>query len=342
MILQEDSHKIQSTAELIKIKNFRLAEFSFTHKLFDKGVIKNGLPFQIIARNIRTVDSLGFSQIREIETTNLARRRAKRKETADGIRDGRVLHPIEPKYLKIIKDFVEEHPSRAFQLFFKFALETGARSQTISTIRVHHIKNILNQKTVLDNKLSLLIGRGTSIDSKYSSENYIYIPKELCLDLIQFYESETWKEASRLSHYGLTDKNYVLLTKKGTPYYTSKQEIYELENSDHGLNVNISVGGTLRSQLKQLINNIKKEYPDFPNFSIHDLRATFAMHSLDECNKQGMNSSQALLYVKKLLGHKSTQVTEKYLDYYRDLDAYNNAQKTLEQKLLSPLSNRKD
>ncbi len=103
------SKKINSVVNFYK--------FSFKHKLFDKGVIKNGLPFQIIARNIRTVDSLGFSQIREVETTNLARPIAKKKDTVDGIKDGRVLHPIEPEYLSTIMQTLENHPSRAFQLF---------------------------------------------------------------------------------------------------------------------------------------------------------------------------------------------------------------------------------
>lgn len=328
------SKKINSVVNFYK--------FSFKHKLFDKGVIKNGLPFQIIARNIRTVDSLGFSQIREVETTNLARPIAKKKDTVDGIKDGRVLHPIEPEYLSTIMQTLENHPSRAFQLFFKFALKTGARSQTISTIRVKHIKEILIQKTVLDNRLKLTVGNGTSIDSKFSSEMAIYIPYQLCLDLIEFTESQTWKDAARLSYYDLTDNNYVFLTKRGTPYYTSKQEIYELENSDHGLDQNIAVGGTLKSQLISLIKMIKATHPDFPNFSLHDLRATFALNSLKKCIDLGWNNSQSLLHIKKLLGHKSTQVTERYLNYYHEIDLYNGAQKSLEKRLLNPISAQKD
>ena len=199
------SKKINSVVHFYK--------FSFKHKLFDKGVIKNGLPFQIISKNITTMDSLGFTQIREVETTNLARRSARKKDTVDGIKDGRVLHPIENEHLKIIIQALENHPSRAFQLYCRFALETGARSQTISTIRLHHIKEILNQKTVLGNKLKLLVGNGTVIDSKFSNEASIYIPKQLCLDLIEFTESITWEDSARLSKYDLTDNNYVFLTR---------------------------------------------------------------------------------------------------------------------------------
>lgn len=328
------SKKINSVVNFYK--------FSFKHKLFDKGVIKNGLPFQIIARNIRTVDSLGFSQIREVETTNLARPIAKKKDTVDGIKDGRVLHPIEPEYLSTIMQTLENHPSRAFQLFFKFALETGARSQTISTIRVKHIKKILMQNTVLDNRLKLTVGNGTSIDSKFSSEIAIYIPYQLCLDLIKFTESQTWKNAARRSYYDLTDNNYIFLTKKGTPYYTSKQEIDELENSDHGLDQNIAVGGTLRSQLISLIKMIKAKHPNFPNFSLHDLRATFALNSLKKCMDLGWNNSQSLLHIKKLLGHESTKTTERYLNYYYEIDSYNSAQKSLEKRFLKPLNVQQD
>ena len=53
------------------------------------------------------------------------------------------------------------------------------------------------------------MGNGTSIDSKFSSEMAIYIPYQLCLDLIEFTESQTWKGAARLSYYDLTDNNYV-------------------------------------------------------------------------------------------------------------------------------------
>ena len=332
-------HLIKSSTRSKKINSvINFYKFSFKHKLFDKGVIKNGLPFQIIARNIKTIDSLGFSQIREIKTTNLARPVAKKKDTVDGIKDGRVLHPIEPEYLSTIIQTLENHPSRAFQLFFRFALETGARSQTISTIRVKHIKKILIQKPVLDNKLKLTVGNGTSIDSKFSSEIAIYIPHQLCLDLIEFIESQTWNDAARLSYYGLTDNNYIFLTKRGTPYYTSKQEIYESDNSDHGLNQNIAVGGTLKSQKTSLIEMIKAKHPDFPNFSLHDLRATFALNSLKKCMDLGWNNSQSLLHIKNLLGHKSTQTTERYLNYYHEIDSYNGAQKSLEKRLLKPIN----
>lgn len=334
---------IKSSTRSRKINSvINFYKFSFKYKLFDKGVIKNGLPFQIIAKNIRTIDSLGFSQIREVETTNLARSIAKKKDTVDGIKDGRVLHPIEPEYISTIMPILENHPSRAFQLFFKFALETGARSQTISTIRIKHIKEILIQKTVLDYRLKLTVGNGTSIDSKFSSEIAIYIPYQLCLELIEFTESQTWNDAARLSYFGLTDNNYVFLTKKGTPYYTSKQEIYELENSNHGLDHTIAVGGTLKSQLMVLIKMIKAQYPDFPNFSLHDLRATFALNSLKKCIDLGWNNSQSLLHIKKLLGHKSTQVTERYLNYYHEIDSYNGAQRALEKRLLKPISAQKD
>lgn len=334
---------IKSSTRSKKINSIvNFYKFSFKHKLFDKGVIKNGLPFQVIARNIRTVDALGFTQIREVETTNLARRSAKRKDTVDGIVDGRVLHPIEPNYQNIITQILDDHPSRAFQLYFRFALETGARSQTISTIRVHHIKEILKEKTVLGDKLRLDVGNGSSIDSKFSTEISTYIPKQLCLDLIEFTESITWKKSAKKSNYGLTDNNYIFLTRNGTPYYTSKQEIYELENSENGLDQNIAVGGTLKSQLKMLIEMIKVKHPDFPIFSLHDLRATFALNSLKNCIDFGWNNTQSLLHIKKLLGHKSTQVTERYLNYYHELDSYNNAQKAIEMRLLKPITDQED
>ncbi len=198
------------------------------------------------------------------------------------------------------------------------------------------------QNTVLDNRLKLTVGNGTSIDSKFSSEIAIYIPYQLCLDLIKFTESQTWKNSARRSYYDLTDNNYIFLTKKGTPYYTSKQEIDELENSDHGLDQNIAVGGTLRSQLISLIKMIKAKHPNFPNFSLHDLRATFALNSLKKCMDLGWNNSQSLLHIKKLLGHESTKTTERYLNYYYEIDSYNSAQKSLEKRFLKPLNVQQD
>lgn len=334
---------IKSSTRSKKINSIvNFYKFSFKNKLFDKGVIKNGLPFQVIARNIKTVDALGFTQIKEVETTNLARRVAKRKETVDGILDGRTLHPIEPNHQSIITQILDNHPSRAFQLYVRFALETGARSQTISTIRVHHIKEILKGKTILGDKLRLNVGNGSSIDSKFSTEISIYIPKQLCLDLIEFTESITWKKSAKKSNYGLTDNNYVFLTKNGTPYYTSKQEINELENSENGLNQNIAVGGTLKSQLKVLLEMIQAKHSDFPVFSLHDLRATFALNNLKNCIDMGWSNSQSLLHIKKLLGHRSTQITERYLSYYHELDSYNNAQKSIEKRLLKPITDQKD
>lgn len=317
-------------------------KFCFKQKLLDKGVIKNGLPFKIISKNISRLDSLGFGQIIEVKTTNVARSASKKKKTADGISDGHILHPIPSNDLEIIKEYLGIHPSRAFQLFFSFALETGARSQTISTIRIHHIKEILDTKPIFEDRLGLAIGNQTTIDSKFSSENFIYIPKYLCIELLKYCKSETWLENAKLSHYGVSDHNYVFLTKRGTPYYTSKAEIKELEDSDTGLNQNIAIGGTARSQLNTLLKTITEKHPDFPKFSIHDLRATFAMNMFHSYSNRGFNSSQALLNIKKMLGHKSVLTTEMYLDCYRELNIYNSAQQTLEQKLLKPLNNFRD
>ena len=310
-------------------------KFCFEHNLFDKNTISNGLPFKIIVTIIKRMDSLGFSYKRKIETTNLSRAVAKKKPTIDSIADGRTLHPIKTNDLNIAKEYLNNHPSRAFQLFFEFALETGARSQTISTIRIHHIKEIIDSQTIFNDRVQLLIGGRTTIDSKFSHERSIYIPKSLCHKLLKYTLSETWRKNAETSYYGVSDKNYIFLTNRGTPYYTSKSDLTDSDynNADLG----IAVGGTLRSQLNTLLEPIIENYPNFPKFSIHDLRATFAMDIFADCVLKNFNTTQATLLVSTLLGHKSTTVTERYLDSFRDLDLFNSAQQNLEQKLLSPL-----
>ena len=56
----------------------------------------------------------------------------------------------------------------------------------------------------------------------------------------------------------------------------------------------------------------------------------------------GWNNSQSLLHIKKLLGHESTKTTERYLNYYYEIDSYNSAQKSLEKRFLKPLNVQQD
>ncbi len=307
--------------------------------LIDRGQIQNA-PFEEVERYINVTSGYGIRNAMKIKSHSLAIPTPKKQRQSEYINDGGDLRPLTVAEQESVLKALQAS-SREYQLMFYFALFTGARVQTVSTLRVKHLQGKLDG----DGNLRLPIGHGTLIDTKRGKPMTLLVPGWLVQDMLIYSRSPEATKRRERSFYGDTEDNYVFLSKNGVPYYTSKKEIYDRRDAgvsrhagmtDQALNVSIQDGAALRQHIRDiLLPRIHAENPEFQDFTFHDLRATFGMNLL-ESQLQHMGDQHitaALEYVQQRMGHANKETTMQYLNYKSRLQWKNSVQHEFESQL---------
>jgi integrase len=292
---------------------------------------------------IQIVNNEGFAKTHTVTTSDLAIRIAPTTLRPGQVQDGGVLTPLLPHEQTILWQEVKKL-DRCQQLMFRVAAETGARLQTVSTLRW---SSVLDAVCVGDTYF-LEIGANSLVDSKFEKSYQLQMSSELREALLIFVQSPTAKDRRDRSFYGDCEKNYVFLTSQGAPYVTSRQEQIDRKGnnaypitladkfnySDLGDKpAKTKRGNTLQVVVLRIKKNIWKKHPNFPDFSFHDLRATFAVNLLNleldymfrenaRLKAQGaleaITITDCLHTVRKAMGHSSLATTEQYLQFRND------------------------
>ncbi len=313
---------------------------------FYKGLIEQGLiskkdlqnsPFEEMEATIRSLDGKGFTKLTTIHTHNLKLIGSDENKDPTFIIDDGSLKPLTRDDQKILLEALKLSNNRPMQLIFYLALFTGARIQTCCTIRIKHIYGKLDS----NNDLRLRVGTGTGIDNKNGKNMTIVIPNWLVNDLKIYANSPKAKRSQKKSRLGESDENYIFLTNRGQPYYTSKADItnYQKESQARETPTNkpfrIHEGTTIRVFLSELLKRISFSKPGFDDYSFHDLRATFGMNLLERLLNNPMHTvHSALTVVQQRMGHADLEVTMRYLNYRANQKIYNETQDAYEQDLM--------
>lgn len=309
------SKKRPSTNNLKINKVVQFYKFCIKNKLFDKDSLRN-LPYEEVDRRTTFTTETGLTKEKIVQSTNMIIPVSRKHHSANTIKDGGVLRPLTDNEQNFVKQYLKDKASREFQLMCYLALYTGARLQTVCTIRVHNIKSLKDKKPdPFDNTYSLKVGRNTTIDTKFGISNIIKIPTWLANELIKYTESITWKNRAKLSYYGNTTNNYIFLTARGSSYYTSIQEIEDRRISQSLKGFKPKRGLSVSIHINQMLKKINKEDIKVSLFSFHDLRATFGLNTLKILIRCGFKHDTALMYLKERMGHRYISTTMRYLEY---------------------------
>lgn len=305
---------------------------------FYRGILQGGLvresaianaPYEARAIGIPVVNSVGLQYIKQVETSNLTIR-APRRETALGaIKDGGNLRPLTQEEQDIVLAELEFYGNRAFQLMCFVALSTGARIQTVCTLRIKHLKDMLKSKP-FGGEFLLKVGPGTDIDTKNDVNYRLHFPFKLADILNEYVSSEEHAQRRAKSFYGKSDENYVFLARNGSAYFTSKQEIMDRQEGSFSQRISpkdrvaftIQKGYAVRNYIQRLIRDIRCKHPDFNHFRFHDLRATFGMNFVCDAEQAGIRDVREPL--RSRMGHKNFQTTQLYLNYDETNEAIQN------------------
>ncbi len=260
-----------------------------------------------------------------------------KRAAGDTITDGGSLIPLTLDEQKILWKALERS-DYVYLLMFLLAVNTGARLQTVTTIRVKHIKNV--EDFDLFDCAHIAYGGGSEIDGKGGREGEIQVARWL-INLLKVYaDSPTAKKRRAKTDLGDTDENYLFLSRTGSAFYSSRKEMDDHRSLDADRRMsrkdalsddfNPDEGKKIQVFINQvLLPRIWAEHPDFPNFSFHDLRATAGMNLLEtmyavitqtnvERRKKGepeLPFEYAKEVVREMLCHSSPEVTEGYIRY---------------------------
>jgi len=235
--------------------------------------------------------------------------------------DGR-LRPLPPLEQEALLNILASNKNTEMVLIIIFALTTGARIQSVLTLRHKHFR----VETDPNSSVPLAIGHGTSVDSKHSKKQVLIIPSFVQHKLaIYSYSNRSRKRFDKyceLRDIVSSDESmgdcYLFLSNQGHPFYDAKSDLFNLDQSQK--RTNLRAGDAVRKFIKrELLPPMKKLFGEHYHFKFHDLRATYGMNLVDACsmlvNKGEMASSEVLPFVQTRMNHSNSKMTENYIHY---------------------------
>lgn len=242
-----------------------------------------------------------------------ALKEAKNNDLYDGmIQDGGKLRPLSIIEQQAVFKVLHDLKNTEMTLAFLIAVTTGARIQTVFTLRCHHFELVLSET---ETAIIIPIGNGTNCDSKYGKRYQLYIPSWVYKKVQIYIQSERYKRRQNSSAHLFEHPgdNYIFLTKSKKPYYIAQNDPVGkiLRTPIDGGAVRVFIKNTLIPALKVNGHNFILQF--------HDLRATFGMNLVSFYEPQINNGTckylEVLDLVSKRMGHSSKETTEGYLKY---------------------------
>jgi integrase len=279
-------------------------------------------PWKEAERYFEFRNETGFSFVKKVRTTDISIMTPKQVDPYDGmLDDGGRLRPLSMVEQEWLLDALLSTGNTEMTLIHLFGLLTGARIQTILTFQVRHA--MLDLSDISGDELRFPVGPGTGIDTKNNKRLVLHIPTWFYRMLQTYAKSQRGRTRRERAIGGDGDNQYLFLSARGTPFFQSKAHSSSFDP-----------GNTLRHQktgqaVRQFITEkvipficSKYQAPRF-HYQFHDTRATAGMNWTDHqliLVEQGLTTlKEAREFVKTRMGHASAAVTDRYLQYRRNL-----------------------
>lgn len=282
---------------------------------------------------IQLVDDHGFKRTKAVTTTDIRVGVPTQNDPyASTIEDGGQLRPLSIEEQQKILEALQELGNTEMTLIHLLALFTGARIQTVLTLRVGHVQAKLSAGA---QECRLPVGPGTMIDTKQSKRMVLHIPRWL-YEKLRIYAASDRAIARRMKAGSDSKDQYLFLSSRGAAMYTAKtaqQQFNEqatLRHEKHGQ----AVRQYIREFITPKVQN--KVGADF-HYRFHDLRASFGMnmtdHQLNLVRDGKVTLHQVREFVKTRMGHESSATTDIYLQFRQHAAMVKNVQQGYEAHL---------
>ncbi|RBP30730.1 phage integrase family protein [Marinobacter pelagius] len=303
--------------------------------LVEESLIEND-PFKEFSVSVRYINSKGIQAIMSAVTTDISFRVSNSQDDDPNvIQDGDNLIPLNLNDQAILLESISNYGNRVFELMAHTALRTGARLQSIATLRISDLRDLSRKKPNKYGEVILSIGAGCLTDlkgeMKYGKRSSLFFPVDLVIELLGYADSDSAKEKRKHSFYGECDENYLFLNTEGRPFYTSHKELKDRSDPSYSKRLSlqdrvdfpIAEGQAINTLMNRLKEFIGAQHPDFRDFKFHDLRATYGMNFMRNWINAGKNPNVGVGQLKVRLGHSSIQTTYQYLNYASEVEEIN-------------------
>jgi len=280
-------------------------------------------PWKESDQYIQLTDSRGLKFSKQITSKDISIKSTPSIDPYDDrIFDGGKLRPLTKDEQSWLVNALVALGNTEMLLIHLLGLLTGARIQTILTLRIKHLRT--NSSRNQNQEIRLIAGGHSDIDTKNNKKIVIHIPVWLHQKLQVYAISEGAKKRRMRAQGGDNENQYLFLSIRGAPLYQSKSDnnIFDEKNQLRHL----KSGQAVRQYIKDRVIPYIRDKQNTPMFSyqFHDTRATFGMNltdfQLERVSSGYINLHQAREFVKARMCHESTATTDRYLQYRSNLN----------------------
>ena len=229
--------------------------------------------------------SVGFTRTVSVLSPELSI--PNRRRLGYTLEDG--LLPLTNQNRNILLRFLKEQQKVELYLMAMVGFFTGARSETIRSLRLASIENTIDDTTSPDIK-RVSVGPGTQVKTKYAVKGSLLFPSVLLEELQQYAYSV--RRLTRQTRALQDDRTLLFLTERGNAY------------SESSFTKLISY---LREQL--MVAGLTQ----FKEFKFHQTRATYGTSLMRIAMSVLPDQATAIIFVRDAMLHKDEATTWKYL-----------------------------
>jgi hypothetical protein len=254
-------------------------------------------------RFIEFKDQKGFSSVIEVKTTDLSisGRRAD-DPWDDRIQDGGRLRPLPSSEQSALLESLAVLGNTEMTLVHLFALLTGARIQTVLTVRAKHVMRKPDEFQGDD--IRLACGPGTCIDTKGGVKGVLHLPRCFYDRLYAYVHSDRARRRRQLADGGDHPDQPLFLSHRGAPLYEDRASRGPLNTGPH-VRRHVKTGQAVRQFIRDELLPMMRARLGNPRyeFSFHDLRATYGLNMVDTMTANETKYIRALDQLRQLMWH---------------------------------------
>ena len=272
-------------------------------------------PWVESGRFIEFRDQKGFSRAIEVKTTDLSiSGRLADDPWDDHIQDGGRLRPLPSSEQSVLLESLAALGNTEMTLIHLFALLTGARIQTVLTVRAKHMMR--KPSEFHGDDIRLACGPGTGIDTKGGVKGVLHLPRGFYERLYIYVHSDRARRRRQPANGGDHPDQPLFLSHRGAPLYEDRASRGPLSTGPR-VRRHVKTGQAVRQFIRDELLPMMRVRLDNPRykFSFHDLRATFGLNMVDAMTANETKYTRALDQLRQLMWHARPSTTERYIGY---------------------------
>lgn len=248
------------------------------------------------------------------------------------IMDGGSLRPLPQDEQEALMATLDKIDNTEMSLIHELSLFSGARIQSVLTVRVHHVSR--DPEELSGSTIGIRAGPKYGIDTKRGKEGVLHLPRWLYKALYIYAKSDRAKRRRLMADGGDKPEQFLFLSNRGACLYDTNEQRRTATDGRHP-----STGQAVRQFIKEKVLPEMRARLNDSNYSyrFHDLRATFGMNFVDD--QAPLMDAGKVTYLEVLgllqarMWHNSLSSTEKYLKFRKDFSMLHAAQQGWSERL---------